>query len=433
VASIENYPRTSPVVGPAKPRLLGVLGPGLITGASDDDPSGIATYSQAGAQFGFGTLWLMVFSYPLMAAIQQISAHIGRVTGRGIAGNICRHYPAWLLQAIVGLVFVANTINIAADLGAMGDVASALAGGPHMLYVVLFGLVCAVLQVFMQYTRYVSVLKWTTLSLFTYFGTAMMVNVPWGEVVEGLVIPKLSLDAGFVTMVVAVIGTTISPYLFFWQSSQEAEDQRTKPQRDPLIRAPEQAPEAMERIRLDTYVGMAFANLVALAIMITTAATLHNNGVTDIQSSADAAKALEPVAGKFAFAIFALGIVGTGLLAVPVLAGSAAYAVGESRRWPVGLARRPIEAKAFYATVAVATILGILINFSPVNPIRALFWSAVINGVVAVPVMVVMMLMTGREAVMGRFVVKGPLRLAGWTATAVMTLAALGMGAVQLL
>jgi NRAMP (natural resistance-associated macrophage protein)-like metal ion transporter len=433
VTSVDNYPRTSPVVGPAKPRLLGVLGPGLITGASDDDPSGIATYSQAGAQFGFGVSWLMLFSYPLMAAVQQISAQIGRVTGRGIAGNVCRHYPAWLLQAIVFLVFAANTINIAADLGAMGDVTSLLVGGPHILYVVFFGVLCAVLQVFMQYTRYVFVLEWTTLSLFTYFGTVMMVNVPWGEVVRGLIVPTVSFDAGFLTMVVAVIGTTISPYLFFWQSSQEAEDRRTKPHRKLLVRHPEQAPKAMERIRLDTYVGMGFANLVAVAIIVTTAATLHSNGVTHIQSSADAAKALEPVAGKFAFAIFALGIVGTGLLAVPVLAGSAAYAVGESRRWPVGLGRRPMEAKAFYATVALATILGIVINFSPVNPIRALFWSAVINGVVAVPVMVVMMLMTARRDVMGGFTVAGPLRLVGWAATAVMAAAALAMGAVQLI
>jgi NRAMP (natural resistance-associated macrophage protein)-like metal ion transporter len=427
VASIEE--QASPVVGPAKPRLLGVLGPGLITGASDDDPSGIATYSQAGAQFGFGISWTMLFSYPLMAAIQEISARIGRVTGRGIAGNICRHYGGGLLQTIVLLLFVANTINIAADLGAMGEVLRLLIGGPHMLYVVFAGVLCATLQVFMQYSRYVAVLKWTTLSLFTYFGTALMVDVPWGEVVRGLVVPTVSLDNAFLTTVVAVLGTTISPYLFFWQSSQEAEDQRVKPERAPLKFAPEQAPRAIQRIRLDTYVGMGFANLVAVAIMVTTAATLHANGIAEIQSSADAAKALEPIAGRFAMVVFAVGILGTGLLAVPVLAGSAAYAVGEAQRWPVGLARQPMEAKAFYGTLTLATLIGIMINFSLVDPIKALYWSAVINGVVSVPVMVVMMLLTANRRVMGDFVVRGPLRWVGWLSTATMAAAVACMAA----
>jgi Mn2+/Fe2+ NRAMP family transporter len=417
----------SPTVGPSKPRFLRVLGPGLITGASDDDPSGIATYSQAGAQFGFAITWTMLFTYPLMAVIQEISGRIGRTTGRGIAANIRRHYPNWILQGIIGLLLIANTINIGADLGAMSDAVDLLVGGPKFLYVIGFGVLCAVLQVLMQYSRYVSVLKWLTLTLFAYFGTVLVVKVPWAEAARGFFIPTFSADVEFWTTVVAIFGTTISPYLFFWQASQEVEDIDAVPEREPLVDVPKQGPDANERIGIDTYVGMAFSNLIALAIMVTTAATLHVNGVTDIQTSSQAAEALKPVAGEFAFAIFTLGIVGTGLLAVPVLAGSAAYALGEARKWPVGLARQPKEAKAFYATVVVATLGGIAITFSPLDPIKALFWSAVINGVVAVPVMAMMMLITSNKKIMGKFTVTGVRRVVGWLATAVMAAAAVGM------
>jgi NRAMP (natural resistance-associated macrophage protein)-like metal ion transporter len=409
-----------------------MLGPGLITGASDDDPSGIGTYSQAGAQFGFSISWTMLFGYPLIVAIQQISAQIGRTTGRGIAANVRRHYPNWLLQVIVGLLFIANTINIGADLGAMGDAVKLLIGGPHLLYAVLFGALCALLEVFMQYKRYVAVLRWLTVVLFAYFGTIMVVQIPWAEAIRGFLIPTFAPDAAFWTTVVAVLGTTISPYLFFWQASQEVEDIRAVPERKPLVKAPAQGPDALERIRLDTYIGMAFANLVALAIMITTAATLNANGITDIQSSSQAAEALRPVAGPFAFALFALGIVGTGLLAVPVLAGSAAYAVCEARKWPAGLSRKPLRAKAFYVTLTLATLIGVLINFSPINPIKALYWSAVINGVVAVPVMITMMHMIHNPAIMGGFPVSDGLRLVGWIATAVMAVAALIMAAMMI-
>lgn len=412
------------VVGPSKPRLLGVLGPGLITGASDDDPSGIATYSQAGAQFGFGLLWTMVFSYPLMSVVQEISARIGRTTGRGIAGNMREYYPNWLLQSVVVLLLIANIINIGADLGAMGDALKLIIGGPALLYVILFGAISVLLQVFLKYSRYVSILKWLTLSLFAYFGTVLFVHVPWGEVAQGLIIPKFKLDSSFWTAVVAIFGTTISPYLFFWQASQEVEDQKAKPKREPLKKAPEQAQNAIERIRLDTYVGMAFSNIVALAIMITAGATLHAKGITDIESTSQAAEALRPVAGVFAFAIFALGVIGTGLLAIPVLAGSAGYALGEARKWPVGLEREPLAAKAFYATIAVATIIGVGLNFTPINPFKALYWSAVVNGIVAVPVMAVMMLMTARSDVMGKLTVPLVMRVIGWVATAVMAAAA---------
>jgi NRAMP (natural resistance-associated macrophage protein)-like metal ion transporter len=418
---------TPPATG--KRRLLGVLGPGLITGASDDDPSGIATYSQAGAQLGYAITWTMLFSYPLMTVIQEISARIGRTTGQGIAGNIRQHYSNRLLQAIVALLFVANILNIGADLGAMGDALALLIGGPRLPYVVAFGTLCGLLQVFMRYSRYVAVLKWLTLALFAYFGTVMVVKIPWGEATRGFLVPTFSFEPAFWTTVVAIMGTTISPYLFFWQASQEAEDTKEEPQRKPLLKAPRQGPDAFERIRLDTYVGMAFSNTVALAIMITTAATLHAAGVTDIQSSSQAAEALRPVAGAFAFTLFALGIIGTGLLAVPVLAGSAAYALGEARKWPIGLARKPRQAKAFYLALAGATLVGILINFSPLDPIRALYWSAVINGIVAVPVMAIMMRMATNAKVMGKFTISPTMRTIGWVATLVMALAVLGMAA----
>jgi NRAMP (natural resistance-associated macrophage protein)-like metal ion transporter len=404
------------------------LGPGLITGASDDDPSGIATYSQAGAQLGYAITWTMLCTYPLMIVIQEISGRIGRTTGKGIAGNICRHYPSWLVQTIVLLLLVANILNIGADLGAMGDALGLLIAGPRLLYVVSFGALGGVLQIFMKYGRYVAMLKWLTLALFAYFGTVMVVKIPWGEAARGFLVPTVSFAPGFWTMVVAIMGTTISPYLFFWQASQEAEDTREVRGRRPLLQAPQQGMEANERIRVDTYVGMAFSNVVALAIMITTAATLHMAGITDIDSSSTAAEALRPVAGPFASTLFALGIIGTGLLAVPILAGSAAYALGEARKWPIGLARNPSRAKAFYLSLAAATLIGVLINFSPIDPIKALYWSAVINGIVAVPVMGIMMLMAASPMIMGRFAIPVTMRVIGWTATLVMALAVIGMG-----
>jgi NRAMP (natural resistance-associated macrophage protein)-like metal ion transporter len=421
----------SAVVEPTKPQLLGILGPGLITGASDDDPSGIATYSQAGAQFGYALTWTMLFTYPLMTAVQIVSARMGRTTGRGIAGNLRQHYPPWLLGTIVILLLTANAINIGADLGAMADASRLVLGGPQFLYVLLFAAICIALQIFLQYTRYVAVLKWLTLFLFAYVATLFMAKVSWTEVLESLVVPSLHWDKDYLTTVVAVLGTTISPYLFFWQASQEAEDVRTVPERQILKRAPHQGEGALNRIHLDTFVGMGFSNVIALAIMITAAATLHANNVTDIQTTAQAAEALRPIAGSLAETIFALGVIGTGLLSVPVLAGSAAYAVGEARKWPTGLARQPMEAKAFYGVVCIATIVGMIMNFTPIDPIRALYWSAVINGVVAVPVMAIMMWLAAAPKVMGDFVVGGWLKAVGWTATAVMALAVAAMVATS--
>lgn len=414
-------------------RFLRVLGPGLVTGASDDDPSGIATYSQAGAQFGFSMTWTLLFTYPLMAAIQEISARIGRTTGRGIAANLRRFYPSWVLQGVVALLLIANMINIGSDLGAMGDAAAQLIGGPKSLFVVVFAVVCTTLQVFVQYSRYVNGLKWTTLSLFAYFGTVLVVDVPWSEVARGLFISTFVAKFEFWTMVVAIFGTTISPYLFFWQASQEVEDIADVAARKPLVKSPKQGPDAIQRIKLDTYVGMAFSNFVGLAMMITAAATLHAAGHTHIETSSQAAEALKPIAGELAFVIFSLGIIGTGFLAVPVLAGSAAYAMAEAFGWPVGLSRKPMQAKGFYAVIVAATLLGTVICFSPLDPIRALFWSAVTNGVVAVPVMVMMMIMTSNEDVMGKFMVRGPLRIIGWIATLAMAAAATGMGIAAIL
>jgi NRAMP (natural resistance-associated macrophage protein)-like metal ion transporter len=412
---------------PERPKLREIMGPGLITGASDDDPSGIATYSQAGAQFGVNLGWTLLLTFPLMCAIQQISAQIGRVTGHGLGGNLRRNYPSWALYALVGLLVVANTINLGADLGAMGAALKLLIGGPALFYVVLFGLVSVLLEVFVRYSRYVSLLKWLSLSLFAYVATLFAVKLDWLDIGSHLVVPHIAWTASYLTVVVAVFGTTISPYLFFWQAEEEVEKEEENPRAAPLKRAPKQAAFELERIRLDTWIGMGFSNLIALCIVLTTAATLNAHGITDIQTSSQAAEALRPIAGDFAFAVFAMGIIGTGMLALPVLSGSSAYALGEALQWPVGLAQIPKKAKAFYGTIAVATVIGVALNFSPIDPVKALFWSAVINGVVAVPVMVMTMRLATSKKIMGKFQVRGLLRLLGWLATATMAIAAIGM------
>ena len=419
----ESTQAAAEVVSSSKPRLWEILGPGLITGAADDDPSGIATYAQAGAQFGFSLGWTLLLTYPLMVVIQTISARIGRTTGVGIAGNLRRHYPNWVLLSIVMAVFAANVLNIGADLGAMAEASALLLPLSGWKYVVFFGLVCTAAQVFLRHTRYVSILKWLTLSLFAYFGTVAVVQIHWQELFTGLFIPTFSFNKDFWLTVVAILGTTISPYLFFWQAAQEAEDTRTQPRREPLLAEPTQGADALRRIRIDTMVGMGFSNLVALAILVTAGATLHVSGTTEIDSAAQAARALRPLAGDAAFALFALGVIGTGLLSVPVLAGSAAYALGEARRWPVGLARTPRQAKAFYAALAAATLLGVGENFLHIPPLKALVWVAVLNGIVAAPVMVLLMLMSVRHAVMGQFRIGPASRVIGWAATGVMAVA----------
>ena len=365
-------------------RLWRGLGPGLVTGAADDDPSGIATHSQIGAQFGYALSWTFVLSFPLMVVIQEVAAQIGCVTGRGIAHNLRRHYSPWLLRSVVTLLLVANIVNLGADLGAMGSALQLLIGGPEQLYTLLFGVVCIVLEVWLSYPRYAAVLKWTTLSLFSYVAVVFVADVPWGIALKSLIVPHIDLTGPSAMAMVAILGTTISPYLFFWQAGQEVEEQH-RHHAKPLCVTPKTAGPELARIRLDTIVGMAFSSLVSLAIVFATAATLHSHGIVDVATSAQAAEALRPIAGEFAFALFALGIIGTGLLAVPVLAGSAGYAVSEVFGWAESLDARPNDARAFYATIAVATMLGAALNFIGLDPVRALYWAAVVNGVLAAP------------------------------------------------
>jgi NRAMP (natural resistance-associated macrophage protein)-like metal ion transporter len=410
-----------------KKGLAALVGPGLLTGASDDDPSGIGTYSQVGAQFGTGMLWTMLFSYPLMVAAQLICARIGRVTGKGLAGNLREHYPRWALYPLVLLLLVANTINIGADLGAMGAAVRLLLPGQAGWYTLAFGLLSVVLEVLVPYHRYVHVLKWLTLALLAYVATVFVVQVDWGRVLHDTVLPTISLNKAAVTAIVAIFGTTISPYLFFWQASQEVEELDTCAEEKPLIQAPRQAPGQLHRIDVDTYLGMGASNIVAFFIILTTAATLHAHGVHDIESAAQTAQALKPVAGSFASALFAMGIVGTGLLAVPVLAGSAAYAVGETMRWKSSLESKPGKARGFYAVITVATLAGTAMNFVHVNPIKALFWTAVINGVIAVPMLAAVMLVAAKHKAMGTFAISGLLRTMGWITTAVMAICVVGM------
>jgi len=406
---------------------LRLLGPGLITGASDDDPSGIATYSQVGAQFGFGLCWVMLFSTPIMAAIQEISARIGLVTGNGIAGNIRIHYSPWLLRPIVALLLVANIINLGADLGAMGEAVRLLVGGSARLYVVAFAGLCAWLEIFSRYERYVAILKWSTLALFAYVATALAVPVPWLQLAWATLLPHVAAGRDYIVALIAVLGTTISPYCFFWQASQEAENERARPDARPLVAAPERAAAEIRRMRIDTHIGMGFSNLISWFIIVTAAATLHAHGITEIATSAQAAAALRPIAGPLTFLTFAAGIVGTGLLAVPVLAGSAAYAFGEALGWHVGLSRMPRQAKAFYGTIALATVIGVVINLTRIDPIKALFWSAVINGIVAVPLMITMMIMTMQPKVMRQFTLPRALWIIGWLSTLAMTATVVAM------
>ena len=374
-----------------------MLGPGLLTGASDDDPSGIGTYSQVGAQFGYGLLWTMLISYPLMAAIQEISARIGRVTGCGIAANLRKSYPKPLLYAVLDAVAVANIFNLGADLGAMGDALHLLIPGKVSVFVVGFGAASLVAILFVPYSTYVKYLKWLTLSLFAYVGVILFVHVSWSDVARATLIPHVQLKKEYLTALAAVLGTTISPYLFFWQASQEVEEVRNNRGEKALRRAPDQADP--ELIRVDTYLGMAFSNLVAFFIILTAASTLHAHGITQISTSAEAATALRPLADRFAFALFACGIVGTGLLAVPVLAASAAYGIGEACRWKVSLERTPKQATPFYAVICVATILGLSLNFLHIDPVKALFWAAVVNGLVSAPLMAVIMIVASSHKV----------------------------------
>lgn len=372
-------------------------------------------------------LWTMIFVYPLMAGIQEISALLGRVTGHGIAGNIRLHYSRGLLYPVIFLLLVANTINLAADLTAMGAAVKLLIGGPDHLYVLLLAGTSVFLQVRLSYERYANLLKWLTLALFAYVATAFAARVDWPLVLKGAVTPSIPLDSNGLLMLIAILGTTISPYLFFWQASGEVEELRIHREEKPLKKSPGQAPRQMRRIMWDTYLGMGVSNLIAFFIIMTAAATLNAQGKTDIQSAEQAAEALRPVAGPLAFVLFAIGIIGTGMLALPVLAGSAAYAIGEAMHWKVGLDRKAGEAKGFYAVIAVASLGGAFLTFTHLDPIKALFWTSVINGIIAGPLMIVMLMMTTNPNIMGEFCISARLRVTGWVGTALMTSATLGL------
>lgn len=407
------------------------FGPGLITGAADDDPSGLATYSQAGAQFGVALLWTLAFTTPLMISIQMVSARIGWLTGQGLAANIRRVMPKWVTISIVALLVFANTLNIAADIAAMGEALQLIVGGPEHGHGLVFGILCTVLPLWLRFEAMVSVLKWLTLALLSYVAVVFMLHVHWERVLVGAVIPSFQTSGGYWIMVVAVLGTTISPYLFFWQASQEAE-QRQRVETDgsesaSLATNLSFVGEHLARIKLDTLVGMVFSNAIAFCVMLATAITLNQNGITDIQTTKQAAEALRPLAGEFTFVLFAFGVIGTGMLAVPVLAASAGYAVADTFGWRSGLDHDVFEAKGFFGVIAASTTIGTLIDFTPLDPIKALVWSAVVNGIIAVPIMAVMMWLGSNREILGKFTLTRRHRVLGWFATAVMAAAVVAM------
>ena len=408
--------------------LLKSLGPGLIAGAADDDPSGIATYSQAGAQFGAGLLWTTVLTTPLMIGIQLVSARIGWATGRGIAANLRMHYPRVLLVFIVSLLVVANTVNLGADLAAMASAAQLLAhGGSYHVYLAAFAIMSVALQIWLPFPRYAPLLKLLTLSLLSYIGVLFVARIDWGQVALAAIIPHVESGRDYLMMIVAVLGTTISPYLFFWQASQEVEEHRVRGDSDAQDGDAASARAHLRRIKLDTNLGMVFSNVIAFVIMLTASITLNQHGITDIQTTAQAAEALRPIAGDAAYVLFSIGIIGTGLLAVPVLAGAAAYAVAEAFGWPTGLNESPRTARGFYAVLVAAFLIGFGLDYNDIDPVKELLWAAVFNGVVAVPIMIMMMLMVQRADIMGRFVARARLKRLGWLATGTMALASLAM------
>lgn len=413
--------------GRLKEHPLSRVGPGLITGVADDDPSGIATYSQAGAQFGLNMLWTMPLAYPLMAAVQSMCANLGRVTGKGLAANIKTAFPPSVLRSVVLLLLVANTLNIAADVAAMGEVAELVSGVDRHLMTAFFVFGTLLLQMFVPYHRYVFFLKWLTVSLLAYAAVLFTVHVPWGQVALRTVWPRFTPNASAAAVVVGVFGTTISPYLFFWQASEEVEDMQANRGSAPLVSDARVADAELRRIRWDTWSGMLYSDVAAYFIILATAVTLHVAGVTDINTAAQAASALRPLAGDFAYMLFALGILGVGLIGVPVLAGSGAYALSEVMGWKEGLERKVGDARGFYGIIAVSVLAGLGIQYSPISPMKALFWSAVINGVVAVPLLVVIIILVSKKSVMGAFTASRPLIVLGWIATAIMGAAAVAM------
>lgn len=413
--------------GRLKEHPLSRVGPGLITGVADDDPSGIATYSQAGAQFGLNMLWTMPLAFPLMSAVQYMCGLIGRVTGKGLAANIKASFPPIVLRGVVLLLLIANTLNIAADVAAMGEVGELVTGVNRHLMTAFFVFATLLLVVFIPYHRYVFFLKWLTLSLLAYAGVLFTVHVPWGQVALRTVWPSFTPNADAAAVVVGVFGTTISPYLFFWQASEEVEEMLEKPVTAPLLSDPRAAAPEIRRIQWDTWSGMFYSDVTAYFIILATGVTLNVAGITDINTAAEAASALRPLAGDFAYMLFALGILGVGMIGVPVLAGSGGYALSEAMGWKFGLERKARDARGFYGVIGISVLAGLVIQYSPISPMKALFWSAVINGVVAVPLMVVIIILVSKKSVMGAYTASRPIIILGWIATAVMSAAAVRM------
>ncbi|MGI9147983.1 MAG: NRAMP family divalent metal transporter [Chloroflexota bacterium] len=405
-------------------RLLKVLGPGLITGASDDDPSGIGTYSVTGAQFGYAFLWTAPWCFPLMASVQYICAKVGMVSGRGLAGVLRHHYPRWVLYPAVFLLVVANTINAGADIGAIAAAINLLVPVPISLMIVPIALAIVVLQIWGSYRLIAGTFKWLCIALFAYVGAGLLSRPDWAEVLRATIIPTIHFDSGFATTLVAILGTTISPYLFFWQASQEVEEEIQLGRHSHWSRLGATDRELHYRA-WDVNIGMGIAIVVMYFIMLATGSTLHKVGQTDIQSASDAAVALRPLAGDMAGLLLALGLVGTGVLAVPILTGSAAYAICESAGWRYGLDEKPGRARQFYAVIGAATLVGMSINFVGINPIDALFYTAVINGLLAPPLLVLIMLVSNNRQIMGSRTNNRWINLAGWATTVVMAAAAL--------
>ncbi len=404
---------------------LSRVGPGLVTGVADDDPSGIVTYSQAGAQFGLNMLWTMPFAYPLMSTIQVLCARMGRVTGRGLSANMKLAFPRWVLIVLVLLLLVANVLNIAADIAAMGEVAQLVTGINWHFMTCVFVLFTLLMQIFIPYRHYVFFLKWLSLSLLAYGAVLFTVHIHWGDVIWSTFFPQITWGADSAAVVVGIFGTTISPYLFFWQSSQEVEDMNIQGKKSLLENQnDEEVRQELRRIRWDTWSGMLYSNVAAYCIILATAVTLHAAGIRDINTAAQAASALRPLAGEFTFLLFALGILGVGLMGVPVLAGSAAYALSEVFGWRSSLEDSATQASKFYAIIALSVLIALAIQYSPISPMKALFWSAVINGIVAVPLMVAIMVLSSKQSVMGMYAASLSMKVFGWLATGFMAVAA---------
>ncbi|MGB6898283.1 MAG: divalent metal cation transporter, partial [Candidatus Acidiferrum sp.] len=407
-------------------RFFAVLGPGIITGAADDDPSGISTYSVAGAAYGYATLWIALLTFPLMSAVQLMCARLGMVTGQGLAATVRENYPRWVLWGACSILVIANVINIGADLGGMAEATQLVTGIRPSLWIPFYALLILGLLMWTSYKLIARIFKWMTVVLFAYVLTSFFAHADWKQALVATLVPHMEWSREFLAVLVGILGTTISPYLFFWQAAEEVEEDRAKGQTTLAQRKGSTAKELRDA-RADTLTGMFFSNFIMYFIILTTAATLHAHGQTHITTARQAAEALRPLAGKGAFLLFTLGLIGTGMLGVPVLVGSSAYAVAEAANWRGSMAYRPKKARAFYGVMATAMALGFALNYMGLNAVKMLFWSAVINGLLAPPLILLVILLTSNRKVMGEQVSSPVLRYLGWATFVVMTAAAAGM------